>query len=91
VDRVRDRRFTVVDEERGIVLAQACFDHGATFEDYTTTDGKAAHNPIKAPTTIAVMEIFKIRRGQIYRIEAIFTGVPYRMSSQWPQLALAQR
>jgi hypothetical protein len=83
VDRVRDRRFTLVDEERGIVMAQACFDHGATFEDYRTTDGKAAHNPIKAPTTIAVMEMFKIRGGQLYRIEAIFTGVPYRMSSQW--------
>jgi hypothetical protein len=87
VDRVRDRRYTLVDEERGVVMAQACFDHGATFEDYRTTDGKAAHNPIKSPTTIAVMEMFKIRNGQLYRIEAIFTGVPYRMSSQWQAAA----
>ena len=29
VDRVRDRRFTLVDEERGVVMAQASFDHGA--------------------------------------------------------------
>ncbi len=83
VDRVRDRRFVVVDEERGIVMAEASFDHGATFEDYKTTDGKAAKNPIKAPSTISLMELFKIRNGKLYRIEAIFTGVPFGMSSQW--------
>jgi hypothetical protein len=86
VDRVRDRRITVVDEERGVVLAQACFDHGATFEDYKTTDGKAARNPIKSPTTICLMEMFKIRSGKLYRIEAIFTAVPFRMTSQWAQV-----
>ena len=81
VDRVRDRRFTLVDEERGIVMAEASFDHGATFEDYKTTDGKATKNPIKSPSTISLIESFKIRNGRIYRIEAIFTGVPFRMSS----------
>jgi hypothetical protein len=86
VDRVRDRRFALVDEERGVVLAQACFDHGATFEDYKTTDGKAAKNPIKSPSTICLMEMFKIRSGKLYRIEAIFTGVPFRMTSQWAQV-----
>jgi hypothetical protein len=83
VDRARDRRYVVVDEERGIVMAEACFDHGATFEDYKTTDGKAAKNPITSPSTISLMEMFKIRNGKIYRIEAVFTGVPFRMSSQW--------
>ncbi|HTV80924.1 MAG TPA: hypothetical protein VMF03_21920 [Steroidobacteraceae bacterium] len=83
VDRARDRRFTLVDEERGVVMAEASFDHGAKFEDYRTTDGKAARNPITSPSTISLIETFKIRRGRIYRIEAVFTGVPYRMSSQW--------
>ena len=86
VDRVRDRRYTLVDEERGIVMAQASFDHGATFEDYKTTDGKAAKNPIKSPNSISLMEMFKIRSGKLYRIEAIFTGVPFRMTSQWAQV-----
>jgi hypothetical protein len=54
-----------------------------TFEDYRTTDGKAAKNPIKAPSTISLIESFKIRNGRLYRIEAVFTGVPFRMSSQW--------
>jgi hypothetical protein len=83
VDRVRDRRYAVVDEERGVVMALATFDHGATFEDYKTTDGKPAQNPIKSPNSISLIEMFKIRHGQLYRIEAIFTGVPFRMSSQW--------
>lgn len=90
VDRVRDRRFTVVDQARGVVMAQASFDHGAKFEDYRTTDGKAAKNPIKSPSTISVMEVFKIRRGQLYRIEAVFTGVPYWMNSQWRPVAPVQ-
>jgi len=83
VDRVRDRRFTLIDEARGVVMAQASFDQGAKFEDYRTTDGKAAKNPIKSPSTISLMEVFKIRSGRIYRIEAVFTGVPYFMGSQW--------
>ena len=29
------------------------------------------------------MEMFKIRNGRIYRIEAVFTTVPYYMTSQW--------
>ena len=91
VDRARDRRYVVVDEERGVVMAEAFFDHGATFEDYQTTDGKAAKNPIKSPSTISLMEMFKIRAGRIYRIEAIFTGVPFRMSSPWMPAVIAQR
>jgi hypothetical protein len=30
-----------------------------------------------------LMEMFKIRNGQIYRIEAVFTMLPYYMTSQW--------
>ena len=64
-------------------MAEASFDHGATFEVYKTSDGKPAKNPIKAPSTISLIETFKIRNGKLYRIEAVFTGVPFRMSSQW--------
>ncbi len=33
--------------------------------------------------SISLMEAFKIRDGKIYRIEAIFTYVPYSMHSPW--------
>jgi hypothetical protein len=30
------------------------------------------------------MEMFKIKNGHIYRIEAVFTDLPYGMSAPWP-------
>ena len=83
VDQARARRFPVVDEAHGVVVAAAYFDHGASFDEYQTTDGKLAHNPIKHPTTIGLLEAFKIRNGRIVRVEAVFTSVPFGMASQW--------
>ena len=83
VDQARARRFPVVDEEHGVVVAAAYFDHGASFDEYHTTDGKVAHNPVKHPTTIGLLEAFKIRNGKIYRIEAVFSSLPFGMGSQW--------
>ena len=37
---IRDRRFLVVDEERGLVFASAFFDHDATLRSYKLTDGR---------------------------------------------------
>jgi hypothetical protein len=36
---------------------------------------------LKWPNSISLLEAFKIRDGQIYRIEAVFTYVPYFMHS----------
>ena len=38
-ERVRDRDFFLVDEERGIVMARACIDHKGVMDEYTLTDG----------------------------------------------------
>ena len=83
VDLIRGRRFPVVDVEHGVIVAAAYFDHGAGFEEYRTTDGKVAHNPVKHPSTLGLLEAFKVRNGRIYRIEAVFTSLPFGMSSQW--------
>jgi hypothetical protein len=82
-DRVRGRRFELVDEEHGIVVATGYIDHGARFDTYKTTDGKERHSPFSSPNSLGLMEMFKIRNGQIYRIEAVFTMLPYYMTSQW--------
>ncbi len=81
--RVRDRRFLVADEERGVVVASGYIDHPAEFVTYQTTDGKTQHSPFTSPNTLQFMEMFKIRDGRIYRVEAIFESVPYYMASQW--------
>jgi hypothetical protein len=81
--RVRERRYPLIDEERGIVVATGFFDHANTFDSYQTTDGKTMKTALKWPNSITLVEAFKIRAGKIYRIEAIFTYVPYFMHNPW--------
>ena len=79
--RIRERRYTLIDEERGVVVATGFFDHANYFDRYQTTDGKEMKTALKWPNSISLVEAFKIRDGKIYRIEAIFTYVPYSMHS----------
>ena len=79
--RIRERRYTLIDEERGVVVATGFFDHANYFDTYKTTDGKDRKTALKWPNSISLVEAFKIRDGKIYRIEAIFTYVPYAMHS----------
>ncbi|MGH8260170.1 MAG: hypothetical protein ACREUG_10815, partial [Steroidobacteraceae bacterium] len=81
--RVRERRYPVIDVKRGVVVATAFFDHDNTFVRYKTTDGKERHTLLKWPNSLSLMEAFKIVNGRIYRVEAIFTYVPYFMHSPW--------
>lgn len=81
--RVRERRYPLIDEARGVVVATGFFDHANTFDSYQTTDGKTMKTALKWPNSISLMEAFKIRDGKIYRIEAIFTYVPYAMHNPW--------
>jgi hypothetical protein len=79
--RVRERRYPIVDVERGVVVATGFFDHANEFDTYKTNDGKERKTLLKWPNSISLVEAFKIRDGRIYRIEAIFTYVPYFMHS----------
>jgi hypothetical protein len=81
--RVRERRYELVDEERGVVVGTGFFDHANTFDTYKTNDGKERKTALKWPNSITLMEAFKIRDGKIYRVEAVFTYVPYSMHSPW--------
>ncbi len=83
--RVRERRFPIIDVKRGVVVATAFFDHDNSFDRYRTTDGKEHSTLLKFPNSLTLMEAFKIRGGRIYRIEAVFTYVPYFMHSPWAQ------
>jgi len=81
--RVRERRYFLIDEERGVVVATGFFDHANAFDSYQTTDGKTMKTALKWPNSISLMEAFKIRDGKIWRVEAIFTYVPYFMHNPW--------
>ena len=82
-DRLRARRFPLVDEERGIILAHGFIDHRGVLGEYALTDGTQVFSPIRRPHTFYLSEAFKIRQGAIEQIEANFITVPYHMSSPW--------
>lgn len=82
-DRLRGRRYPLVDEERGLVLAYAFIDHCGKLGEYQLTDGSRVSSPIRRPHTFYLAELFKLRDGAIEQIEANFIGVPYHMPSPW--------
>jgi hypothetical protein len=82
VTEIRDRRFPVVDIERGLVLSFAFFDHDAAVREYPLPDGTMTPNILTYPQTIEISELFQIRNGKIDQIEAVINSVPYGMKSE---------
>ncbi|HTW25187.1 MAG TPA: hypothetical protein VMD78_16415 [Candidatus Baltobacteraceae bacterium] len=82
-DRLRARRFPLVDEEKGLILAGGFIDHSGRLQKYTTTDGVVHDSPVKAPHSFCFLELFKIQDGKIRHAEAVFITVPYNMPSPW--------
>jgi hypothetical protein len=72
IGRVRDRRFPLVDEERGLVWGLVVFDiPGAT-------------TPVRRePRSILIGELFKIDAGQIQDIEVVMRNVPLGATAGW--------
>jgi len=85
VDRIRDRRFPVVDVERGVVFSLAFFDHSGTVHKIPLTNGKTIEGRVKEPFTWELGEAFKIEKGQIRYVEAVMKRAPYGMKPNWPQ------
>jgi hypothetical protein len=86
--RVREPRFLMVDEERGLVHVVMFFDHASTklsatahFKD-GSTQPMAAHN--QQPYSFMCAEVFKLKGGKVRQIEVTLLSVPYRMQSGWP-------
>jgi hypothetical protein len=79
VTRVRDRRFVVVDRERGLVTAIAAMDMPAGKYRKVVVNGKQVEAGGDKPTTLALAETFKIEGGKIRRVEAVQLNVPYGM------------
>jgi hypothetical protein len=86
-DRVRDRDFVLVDEERSIVMARGFIDHKGVVDEFTLTDGSPSRSIFREPHTWALLELFKVRAGMITAVEAVFYGAPYYQRSPWGQAA----
>jgi hypothetical protein len=81
VTSIRDRRFPVVDRERGLVLSFAFFEHDARMRTIKLTTGQTVPNPVNAPLTFEIAELFQIDKGKIDQVEAVLNTVPYGMTS----------
>jgi hypothetical protein len=84
-DRLRARRFPLIDEARGLVLAFGFIDHSGRLAEYRLTDGRTVQSPVRRPHSFYLAELFKIDQGMICQIEANFITVPYHMPSPWDE------
>ena len=83
VTRIRDRRFPLVDEDKGVAFAFAFFDHAGNVHDFPLSDGTISPGGIKAPFTWEIAEAFRIEKGQIKTVEAVLNNAPYGMKAGW--------
>jgi hypothetical protein len=85
VTRIWQRRFPIVDQERGVVWANVTFDQNGTVQNIKLTNGQTVSmgNIFNRPSSIQVTEAFKVRGGQIHRIIMVGSGLPYHLHSPW--------
>ena len=83
VTRIRDRRFVVIDQERGLVLSFVFFDHAGNIPTVTLTNGQTIPIGVKRPWTWEIAELFKVEKGLMRQIEAVIAECPYGMNSGW--------
>jgi hypothetical protein len=83
--KIKPRRWTVVDEERGLTFGTFMFHHPGTvaYKDVPGI-GRVEMIPIaRRPFTVVVSELFKVHNGKIREIEAIMTSLPYGAKDGW--------
>lgn len=84
VSRIRDRRFVAVDEARGVAAAIAFQDHSAgDTRRFRTPDGKAMEAGPRVPTTLQLVQAFRIGGGQLREAITLSVPAPYGMNSGW--------
>ena len=77
IEAIRDRRFPIVDEERGLCHTVVVFDHPG---DLPQPNGKL---PFGSPNSMIIFEAFKMTRDGIGEVWAIGTSVPFGTRSGW--------
>jgi hypothetical protein len=83
VTHIRERRWMIVDRERGLAFAFAFFDHAGTVKTITLTDGSTFPATLRHPFTWEIGELFKVEHGKIHAIQAALTQEPYGITSGW--------
>jgi hypothetical protein len=83
VTHIRDRRYVVVDRQKGLVYAAAFFDHAGDMRKVTLTDGRVVDAQYDTPWTWQIGELFKIKDNKLQQIEALVMKAPYGLQDVW--------
>lgn len=83
VTRIRDRRFPVVDVERGLVFTFGFFDHAGNVPLIELSNGMSFPSGVVQPFTWEIAELFKIENGLLREIQALYQEAPYGMGTGW--------
>jgi hypothetical protein len=81
VTEIRNRRYPVVDIERGLVFSFGFFDHSGRVREIHLTNGQTIPAGVSAPTAWEISELFEVDKGKLDQIEAVLNAVPYGMIS----------
>jgi hypothetical protein len=85
VERIRARRYPVVDVAKGIVVALSLEDHATRELKFMTTDGVEHDVDVRYPNTRGRLDLFKIVDGNIVRIDGVSVFLPYYIHSLWEE------
>jgi hypothetical protein len=86
ITKVRNRRYIIVDEEKGLVFGVFMMDVPAKKEHFDLFPLPMDRLPVHmiTPHTIYLAELFKIVKGQIRQIEALMFNTTLGAHSGWP-------
>jgi hypothetical protein len=87
VQAIHNRRYPVVDQERGIVYAHAVFDQGTVNSGVLSDGTPYTFGGFNRPSSILVTEAFLIENGKIRRVEMVGPGALYHINSPWGGLS----
>jgi hypothetical protein len=87
VQSIHNRRYPLVDAERGVVWAHSVFDQGTVNSGVLADGTKHSYPGFNRPSSILVTEAFLIEDGKIKRVEMIGPSAVYHMNSPWGGLS----
>jgi len=85
ITEARDRRFEVIDEERGNILSFVIFAHPGNIKKAQLPGQPVVIMPPSATRAFDtyLAEAFHVRKGEIQQVEAVIYSGPYGMDSGW--------
>jgi hypothetical protein len=85
ISHVRDRRYPIVDPERGLVFAIVQFDIPGNLASTPPTADTQLQARLREARSLLLFELFKIENGRIREIEAFMTNEKSEALTAWPQ------